>query len=274
MFCKSCRSILSFVIAFIIGLGTVWTADYLVSLFPLPSAENVFVEVDYEEDFIDRNIIRDWRDNGDSIYESKLLETGEGFHGNEINAKSGEIWLGLFTDGKDHYLAKTRINVEADFDVIVDEPGEMTGKKVSVKHKTEPFFLLNDADYLKDGPVTTLDITDRYNYDEANYMDKGFDKNYTLNGVSYRLRILRNEDRRTLVLESEGIKQIIYTMNTTGDESWTLLWVGDLDGDGKLDFYADMPTYYNFGQKRLFLSSRAEEGKFVKQVALFHTTGC
>lgn len=58
------------------------------------------------------------------------------------------------------------------------------------------------------------------------------------------------------------------------DCGWGIYWAGDLDGDGKLDLYLDLANHYNVGQYRLFLSSPAEKGKLVKEVANFRFVGC
>ena len=84
-----------------------------------------------------------------SKYEFDLLETGE-FHGDEVEAKSGETWLGFFAENNMTFLRKTKIKVRRVYDSIVDgNPKRKTGKKVSVKGKNKPIFLLKNADSLK-----------------------------------------------------------------------------------------------------------------------------
>ena len=276
-----------FAVAFAVGCVFFRFAEWSVSQFPLVSRDTVSVirshEFYTENDQYD-TLLFDWRDSDDSAFEVKLLQTGEGFHGDEINANSDEVWLGLFKEGNNYYLANSKISIRPSYDAIVDEPGEkITGKEVLTAKNSESLFLLKNADFLSEGSVRTLDASPEWDHydDESSYdlyysftLDKGFNRTYALNGINYRLYVLEVDDRRTLVLEKGDERQIIYFMSTTGDESWHLYWVGDLDGDGKLDLFANIPTFYNFSQKRLFLSSQADEGKLVKQVALFHTTGC
>jgi hypothetical protein len=75
-------------------------------------------------------------------------------------------------------------------------------------------------------------------------------------------------------LEAGNKKQLLYSVDNMGDATWNFIWVGDLDGGGKLGFYADLIDFYNISAKRLFLSSQAEKGKLIKQVAVFFTSGC
>lgn len=214
----------------------------------------------------------DWKEEDKSKFKIKLLETGEGFHGNEINAKSGETWLGLFKEKDKYNLRSVKIKVRPGFDGVSDEPGEMTGKDVIVKGKRQPLFLVKNADMLREGEIKTVFFAE--SFDDAINLYNGFVAEYKLNNKKYTLRVEGGTNSSTLILESENNKQILYFVDGMGDATWNLLWVGDLDKDGKLDLYADMPVFYNFSQKRLFLSSQAEDGKLVKQVALFHTTGC
>jgi hypothetical protein len=272
--CRIFPNLFIFAAAVGVGISAVYIAEAVVSEVPLISLDSVELRIETEETDRQSELLKESIFNDLSQFESQLLETGEGFHGNEITARSGEIWLGLFAEGKSHYLAKTKIKIETEYDSMVDDPGEMTGKSVSVEGENQPLFLLKNTDYLKEGAVKTVDVADPYQADEAYYMDKGFDRTYMMNGISYRLRVLGADNHRTLLLESDGIEQIIYSGHTSGYESWYLVWVGDLDGDGKLDFYANIPTYDNFFQNRLFLSSKAKPGDLVKQVALFHQTGC
>jgi hypothetical protein len=214
----------------------------------------------------------DWKEEDKSKFKIKLLETGEGFHGNEINAKSGETWLGLFKEKNKYNLRSVKIKVRPGFDGVSDEPGEMTGKDVIVAGKRQPLFLVKNAEMLREDEIKTIFYAQ--SFDDAVRLHNGFVAEYKLNDKKYTLRVEGGTNSSTLILESDNKKQILYFVDGMGDIGWELYWVGDLDKDGKLDLYADIPVFYNFSQKRLFLSSQAEDGKLVKQVALFHTTGC
>lgn len=75
----------------------------------------------------------------------RLVETGD-FHGDEVSARSGETWLGLYVSGGRSALVPSVVKVRAVHDPVVDqEPTQMTGKAVSVKGKSEPLFLVSGA---------------------------------------------------------------------------------------------------------------------------------
>lgn len=213
-----------------------------------------------------------WNNEDNAQFKIKLLETGEGFHGNEINANSGEVWLGLFKINDEYFLRNTKIKIRRVEDAVVDEANQKTGKSVSVVDNHKPLFLMKNADMLPQSKILTLFC----NPSEENltHLENGFVKKYEINGSKYTLRVEGKENSSRLILESENTKQILYSLDKMGDTTWNLIWIGDLDGDGKLDLYANLPSFYNFSEHKLFLSTQAENGKLVKQIANFWTSGC
>jgi hypothetical protein len=204
-----------------------------------------------------------------------LVETGE-FHGDEVSAKSGERWLGLFPTAGGFTLLPTTLKVEAVHDSVVDQnPRIKTGKKVSVSHTRQPVFLLRGAGMLSRGAIPAV-FSGREN------LGNGEVVNLNLGNNDYQLRVISDEpapadylmQNSRLLLTAGAESQVLFSVAEHADASWTLLWAGDLDGDGRLDLYMDLNTHYNSTQRRLFLSTRASRGELVKEVAEFSTVGC
>jgi hypothetical protein len=216
-----------------------------------------------------------------------LVETG-GFHGNEVKAKDGEKWLGLYVTRGGSSLITSKVKVERVVDEIVDvNERQMTGKSVSVDHPSKPVFLVKGAAMFKPGPVTTIYQGGRTEMHELiNDYDLKSRKTFRLKlgAQEYQLKVIgRNYSPEQqlefldikLALTSGAKTQILYSVKDTSEtNSWNLLWAGDADGDGKLDLYVDVSWHYNVSETRLFLSSQAKPGQFVKEVAKFVTTGC
>jgi hypothetical protein len=68
-------------------------------------------------------------------------------------------------------------------------------------------------------------------------------------------------------LESGGLEQVLFVNPICEGCGWELMWGGDLDGDGKLDLLLATTDQENFGTLRLFLSTAAEPGQAMRQVA-------
>jgi hypothetical protein len=211
--------------------------------------------------------------------ESRILEVGE-FHGEEVEAQTGETWLGLNISDGHSQLLDYKLTVEAVNDPLVDEPEETTGKKVSVDLPLQPTFLIA-TEWLSAGPVQTVF---EGNYEKT--LEHLSPVTLELAGTCFELKVIGPEaaekcsndglpGNAKLVLASGEAEQVLYSLEECGnDPAWFLLWAGDLDRDGKLDLYVSVNQHYNVSEKKLFLSSAAGDGQLVEQVAEFVTSGC
>jgi len=217
-------------------------------------------------------------------YKIDLLITGA-FHGDEVAAKSGEIWLGLFNEKGKSYLAFTKLKVSLVRDEVLDnQTKEFTGKKVSVKNRAELIFLLKKASMLKPGEVSTVHFP-KAGEASGEPLKTGFTQNYNIGKSVFTIKYndysyskvedsggVRDVFAHELILSGNGKEQLLSSPNDRA-YSYNLLWAGDLDRDGKLDLYIET-SGENFTAYGLYLSSEAEEGKLVKEVAGFGSTGC
>jgi hypothetical protein len=211
----------------------------------------------------------------------RLLETDEVTNGEDIKAKSGESWFGLFNkNGKDFLrLVKIKVNVTKD--------EYFKWKKVSIRDKTNPLFLTKKSKNLKAGEIQTLlrekiapQETDESK--ESTAIKDGFFKKFNLGEKEYTLRVEKGLSEKqepilVLLLETENISQMIHYVYFSDEGSYLgdLYWVGDLDWDGKLDLFMDFYNYEKgFYSSGLFLSSEAGKGKLVKKIEYFALYTC
>lgn len=207
----------------------------------------------------------------------QILETG-GFHGEEVSAETGEIWLGLYKQGENYSLLPSVLTIELFHDAIVDnDESEKTGKEVKVLGQTEPVFLIRGKGFSQSRVIKTV-------FSGNERIKSDFDRTFDFSGEKYRLKVETEKPNKDypehlnetskLVLTKGKTTQVLYAPEDCNDCYWQMNWAGDLDGDGKLDFYLYLTYHYNVGIRKLFLSSKAESGKLVKEVAEFTTTGC
>jgi hypothetical protein len=212
---------------------------------------------------------------------ARILETGD-FHHEEVRARTGERWLGLYVTDKGSFLADSVLTVAAVKDDVVDDvkSSRKTGKRVSVNRREQPVVLAKGASTLRPGPVSTV-FNGRMSLTNAASLDlrlgpTSYGLSVATKNTEYSFAIDRNDAKLILSRDSEN-EQVLYDLGGTGqpiEGYWELLWAGDMDGDNKLDLYVQVGWHYNSTQRKLFLSSYARKGKLVSEVGELYTVGC
>lgn len=242
------------------------TDDFVPEFCDLPSYEDIA----YPEDT--NNLI-------------DVFETGAIYRESEVIAKTGEKWLTLFERNGKYSLvtSKTKIVKKQ----TISFPGDEYDVQLFFDRPGTPVFAVRNMKALKPGSITTLyhrpswEEIDRRNL-PIEAMKTGYKREFNLNEKWYTLRVSQALSKNgtptgILVLENDGVSQVIaenYHEPGYGEIIGDLLWVGDLDNDGKLDLYFDEFNEKGYFGVGLYLSSSAQPGKLVKLVATFSTAGC
>jgi hypothetical protein len=214
-----------------------------------------------------------------------ISETQGTYRESEVVARSGEKWLTLRERNGSYSLVTATANVKKK--PTISYPGDEHDVELSFFKGRAPIFAVRKIPAVKPGPVTTLyHRPSRKEIERRNLpidpMKTGFKREFDLNDVWYTLRVSRGRTSDgtivgILVLESDGVTQVIarnYYEPPYGETIGELLWVGDLDRDGKLDLYFDEFNEKGYFGVGLYLSSSADPGKLVKLVATFAIAGC
>ena len=224
------------------------------------------------------------RGQGLSQSEIQILQVGQ-FHSNEVSAKSGEVWFGLYPTKNGYELISSRITVEAIYDPIVDNKDEKTGKKVAVDQPVKPLFLVKGVESLNGGLVKTVFSGREFLY-PGQTMTLKFDEkdHYALaafgeagtRGVARPFGEIIIYNYEIKISHSPWVhSQVLASFDAIAmDGRPILLWAGDLDRDGKLDLLMDLTNHYNVTVYTLFLSSMSKGNNLLQKVAEFRTVGC
>ena len=208
----------------------------------------------------------------------QLLQIGT-FHGDEVSAKSGEVWLGLYSTPEGYSLIPSRLTVETIYDPVVDSPGEKTGKVVTVDEEAHPLFLIKGLETYQSESIKTVSTEQeilspgksldlRLGNQNEHHLTAYGEGNIGPNGFT-------SLDNYSLELSKGQLSQELLTYDSTNGAIPNLLWVGDLDGDNQLDLLINAtPHYAIYSAPMLFLSSMAKDGNLVQKVAIFIATGC
>lgn len=255
------------------------------SLIDVPAPEPASTP-DFAAEIMD---LWDFADLGLQDFEMKLIDIHEHenvYRKSEVIAKNGQRWLGLFENNGKFYLRNTKTKVK--FDPNYEGYGDEDYMRLTTSDKGDPVFLLRNTRGLKSGPVETLYLRPSFEEIERRRLfDKptkiGFEEYFSLGDDEYLIRVSRgltieNEKVVAMTLSLRGVSQAITYLPYSRDDDTVghLVWVGDLDGDKKLDLYLDHDGYETCGfSSGLFLSSAStKKGEFVRQVAAFGTAGC
>ncbi|MCA9788449.1 MAG: hypothetical protein KC462_01700 [Cyanobacteria bacterium HKST-UBA05] len=225
------------------------------------------------------------------------------FHGQEVEAKSGERWWGLFetqdndTSGKKQYeLRQVAIEVDVVHDPLVDtEPGQNSGKRVRVNEARQPIFLVQ-GDFFKPGPVNTVFEGVQFLYPGQQLAFSINEKPYFITstgavdspspqeGIHLRDYSLMLVDR-TLAQEPDphdGIPPHVQPLLSSNEldvfdgDRPSVYWVGDLDRDGLPDVLLDQSNDDDVNMMTLFMShsSSATATQWLLPVGTFKAVGC
>jgi hypothetical protein len=181
-------------------------------------------------------------------------------------------WVDLYEKNGKYYLGKADFTIERGYDEC---SGDST-KTVTSKNKT---LILIESSNLKLGEINAL----KFNKNKIWTKEK---MSFNYNNIDYSVRAEGDIISTNKVLTDEGeeishvvknYKLYISTKNTSemlfleeksfNDTFVELLFIGDIDKDGKLDFIFDASRDYEEKRVVLYLSSKAKEGEIIKKVS-------
>lgn len=219
---------------------------------------------------------------GDSINLVKMLQTDYVFHEEEVwPTAHQDKWMGLFKKGDSYYLANTRIQTLKAHDALLDEDTTTkTGWEILVQHDDTCLYLIESVSYLQERAVQSLSLSNTT-------ILPGEQVKVQYNGVTYELSATGRKvkdgdyfavsDYRlyiTATVNNVSKKQLLVYIPAFEEKMINILFVGDIDGDGKLDFIIDTSYHYNLTRPTLYLSKPTSDQELVKPVGMHATVGC
>lgn len=186
-----------------------------------------------------------------------------------------EKWFELYEENGKHYLGKANFKIEKDFDdcsgdslmiiapknkvlVFMDDPELKVGKIESLKIKKSIIWpgeklslKFNNLQYDLRGEGKIISKSKRFTDDEN-------EEDYYMVVEQYKLYLTIGNTSRKLLIAADACD---------GDANVQLLFAGDIDGDGKLDFVFGANRNYEEERVILFLSSKAANDEEVKKVS-------
>jgi hypothetical protein len=184
-----------------------------------------------------------------------------------------EKWIELYQENGAYFLGKANFKIEKGYSEC---SGDSTLSIVSQKK----VLLLMDLPKLKNGKVTSLKIDKdkiwpkekvSFVFNKLTYTLRGEGKVLSEEKVSTdddKIEVFKNvEDYKLYLSVGNTSEKLLLTENSFNDTFVKLLFAGDIDGDGKLDFVFGANRNYEEDRVILFLSSKAENGEAVQKVS-------
>lgn len=211
---------------------------------------------------------------GDDIQDNyEILRIGD-FHGDDITIENIDGWYGLFKNDSGHALESVKLKVEPWHDIVIDRPGETTGVSIRIERQQKPLILVRGPKEFITGVVPTtfsgrnsiipgkLIRLDTHILTAFGHItDEGFRQPGDLLILGYQVSLFKSGS-------SERPQTLVKYDRSVFESLSTLLWAGDLDRDGRIDFLLNIRNHYAVvGHYALYLSTEAENNDMVKLVA-------
>jgi hypothetical protein len=176
---------------------------------------------------------------------------------------SDGTWLGIFKTAGGSELKSTRVHIKSS-----EEPD---ARKAVVDSEDTPLFLVRGLRNAQPGVLPTAKV--------LGSEDPGPGQRVTLafRGTESSLFLRANpgeEEAYDLVFESGQRRQVLYESYGRNEGRIQVIWAGDLDHDGRLDFVVDYAEDDAGSAPTLFLSSQAKPGELVGEAADFPQYCC
>nr|WP_198999843.1 hypothetical protein [Flavobacterium sp. ASV13] len=184
-----------------------------------------------------------------------------------------ENWMALYEENGFYYLGKAGFKIDKGFD---DCSGDSL---VSILPNNKTIIYLDNTD-LKTGKIKSLKISKdkiwpkekiTLNFNNIDYVLRGEGKVLSEEKVytdGDKQEVYKKVEHYKLYLKSGNSKEeLLLTEEAFNDTFVVLLFAGDIDGDGKLDFVFGANRDYEEERVILFLSSKAKNGDVIKKVS-------
>ena len=190
---------------------------------------------------------------------------------NEVNELT-KNWLDLYKKNEKYYLGKADYNISRGF-------SECSGDSTKVIHSKNNSILLMNSPQLALGEVETITVGKNKIWPKEKLKFRFANKEYTLRAEGKVLssekvhtdngkEIFQNvKNYKLYISTTDSPEQLFLEEESFNDTFVELLFIGDIDKDGKPDFIFGANRDYEEERVILYLSSKATKGKLIKKVS-------
>lgn len=213
----------------------------------------------------------------DSLLQHIHLLQNSSYHHDEVDPSIAQKrWYCIIDKGDQTFVQKVNVTIVPEHDPVVDPNDEMTGWKVSIDQEGQNLFLISGIS-LEEKEIKSFDFEQKWLQPSDTLSFDYLGQHYNIIAIGDRTKGEHELYKITnfeLFLKKGSHSQKLISIPQNNDATPKILWVGDLDQDGQLDFIINTTNHYNAYIPTLYLSSFAEDGQLVKEVAKRTSVGC
>ena len=183
----------------------------------------------------------------------------------KVDTLIDDTWVELYRKGHKYYLSKAQYTIGKEWDEIIgDSVSTLTSKRKVLLYINHLPSKMGKVKYID------LHIPPEFFVDGV-YLNPGTPLRFTFEGKHYELKTKEKVFTKHGNQSYEGVillngKQIVRRTNLDKVD-FSLMFAGDIDGDGKLDLVFNLSGEFGEVYVALYLSSCALPGQLVRKVA-------
>ena len=263
-------------------LYTLILLAFLVSCADEPKPTETEATVDStmtDEETAESSVMPEFDYPVDTNYGATLVMANTMLYPDDFNAMDKELVFALFKGADGFYLDKVSIKGE----VLNQEESEDEYIKVVTEHKDSCIFFISGVNYLTKRKVDFVEIADgtmpvgrtlelslKNGYKQklvanGTFRDGNETDNFN-NMTSYRLMLFGEKNNAEIV-------DMLVAHDSFDDAAITVLFAGDIDGDGLMDYLLETSRKYSNSKPALYLSKPAASDNLIKIIDVAGSAG-
>jgi hypothetical protein len=194
---------------------------------------------------------------------------GWSFRHQDDEIHDGATLWAIIKQGDAYVLTERTIRLKSFHSPIRDDEGQESGRELIAADREASIIHFTGIDNLKSGPIFLSEI-EKPLVNTFNPKIPPSSVDFEIQGKVYTVFVqLSEQNDMSIYMEHGGKQQLLCKYPNVADALSSLQWVADIDRDDAPDLLISASGHYSHVDHRLYLSSVADPGSFVKEVGRY-----